>query len=72
MSLPQTYISYSVDEYLALEREAEERSKYLDGRLHQMASECGRTVCAHLGPARVLARSCSDRRKERLLWPSTS
>lgn len=39
MSLPQTYISYSVDEYLAREREAEERSEYLDGRLYQMASE---------------------------------
>lgn len=39
MILPQTYISYGVDEYLALEREAEERSEYLDGLIYPMAGE---------------------------------
>ena len=39
MSLPETYLSYSVDEYLALEREAEERSEYLDGLIYLMAGE---------------------------------
>ena len=39
MSLPQSYVSYSVDEYLALEREAEERHEYLDGQIYEMAGE---------------------------------
>lgn len=39
MSLPQTRVSYSVDEYLALEREAEDRHEFLDGEIYQMAGE---------------------------------
>ena len=37
MSLPQP--RYTVDEYLALEREAEERHEYLDGVIYAMAGE---------------------------------
>jgi Uma2 family endonuclease len=39
MSLPQTVESYTVDEYLALERRADERSEYLDGQVFLMAGE---------------------------------
>lgn len=39
MSLPQSSVNYSVDEYLALEREAEERHEYLDGQIYAMAGE---------------------------------
>lgn len=39
MSLPQSYVSYSVDEYLALERDSEERHEYLDGQIYAMAGE---------------------------------
>jgi Uma2 family endonuclease len=39
MSLPQTITRYTVDEYLALERESEERHEYLDGQIYAMAGE---------------------------------
>jgi Uma2 family endonuclease len=39
MGLPQLQPSYTVEEYLALEREAEERSEYLDGVIYAMAGE---------------------------------
>ena len=39
MSLPRSYTPYSVKEYLALERESEERHEYLDGEIHAMAGE---------------------------------
>ena len=39
MSLPQTEVTYSVEEYLALERESEERHEYLDGVVYEMAGE---------------------------------
>lgn len=39
MSLPQTHISHSVEEYLELEREADERHEYLDGQIYLMAGE---------------------------------
>jgi Uma2 family endonuclease len=39
MSLPQTEVIYSVEEYLALERESEERHEYLDGVIYEMAGE---------------------------------
>ena len=50
MSLPQSYVSYSVDEYLALEREAEERHEYLDGQIYEMAGESPThgTICMNL------------------------
>lgn len=39
MSLPQTKIQYTVEEYLKFEREAEERHEYLDGEIYEMAGE---------------------------------
>jgi Uma2 family endonuclease len=51
MSLPQSYVSYSVAEYLALEREAEERHEYLDGQIYEMAGESPEhgTICVNIG-----------------------
>ena len=39
MSLPQTVARHTVEEYLALERESEERHEYLDGQIYAMAGE---------------------------------
>ena len=39
MSLPRSHVYHSVEEYLALERESEERHEYLDGQIYQMAGE---------------------------------
>ena len=39
MSLPQTELMYSVEEYLAIERKTEERYEYLDGVIYDMAGE---------------------------------
>ena len=39
MSLPKSELRYTVEEYLALEREAEERHEYLDGQICAMAGE---------------------------------
>lgn len=39
MSLPQSHTRYSMEEYLALERESEERHEYLDGQIYAMAGE---------------------------------
>lgn len=39
MSLSQSHIQYSVEEYLALERDSKERHEYLDGQIYPMAGE---------------------------------
>lgn len=39
MSLPQTQARHTVEEYLALERNSEERHEYLDGEIYAMAGE---------------------------------
>lgn len=39
MSLPQTIARYTVEEYLALERQSEERHEYIDGQVYAMAGE---------------------------------
>ena len=39
MSLSQTPIRYTEDQYLSIERESEERHEYLDGHIYVMASE---------------------------------
>jgi Uma2 family endonuclease len=41
MGLPKPTLLYTVDEYLALERESEERHEYLDGHIIAMAGESG-------------------------------
>lgn len=51
MSLPHAHTSYSVEEYLALERESEERHEYLDGQIYAMAGESPEhgAICTNIG-----------------------
>ncbi len=39
MGLPQPQPTYTIDEYLAFERQSEERHEYLDGHIYAMAGE---------------------------------
>ncbi|HYE75461.1 MAG TPA: Uma2 family endonuclease [Blastocatellia bacterium] len=39
MVLPQSGLQITIEEYLVLEREAEERHEYLDGFIYVMAGE---------------------------------
>ncbi|MBO0863091.1 MAG: Uma2 family endonuclease [Chloracidobacterium sp.] len=50
MGLPQTRIRYTEDQYLSIEREAEERHEYLDGQIHAMAGESPEhgAICVNL------------------------
>jgi Uma2 family endonuclease len=50
MSLPQATQLYSEEEYLASEREAEERHEYLDGEIYAMAGESPEhgAICVNL------------------------
>lgn len=50
MSLPQSHTLYPADEYLALERESEERHEYLDGEVYAMAGESPEhgAICTNL------------------------
>ncbi len=50
MSLPQTKIRFTEDQYLAIERESEERHEYLDGQIYAMAGESPEhgDICANL------------------------
>ena len=55
MALSQAQLLYSVDEYLAFERSADERHEYLDGHIYAMAGES----LAHGIICMNLARECS-------------
>lgn len=50
MGAAQTRPIYTVEEYLALERESEERHEYLDGYIYAMAGESGEhaDICTNL------------------------
>lgn len=50
MSLPKAQLRYTVEEYLALERESEERHEFLDGEIYTMAGESPDhgTICTNL------------------------
>ncbi|MGH9938563.1 MAG: Uma2 family endonuclease [Blastocatellia bacterium] len=50
MSLLQTQIRYTEDQYLAMERESEERHEYLDGQIYAMAGESPQhgDICTNL------------------------
>lgn len=50
MSLPQTQIRYTEDQYLSMEREADERHEYLDGQIYAMAGESPEhgAICTNL------------------------
>jgi len=41
MSLPETEIRYTIEEYLDFERQSEERHEYLDGQIYAMTGESG-------------------------------
>lgn len=63
MSLPRAHTRYSVEEYLALERESEERHEYLDGQIYAMAGESPEhgAICTNLGGqlyAQLRGKSC--------------
>ena len=50
MSLQHSYARYTVEEYLTIERDSEERYEYLDGEIYEMAGESpehGR-ICTNL------------------------
>ncbi len=51
MSLPRAHTRHSVEEYLALEREAGERHEYLDGQIYAMAGESPEhgAICTNIG-----------------------
>lgn len=51
MSLPRVHTRHSVEEYLALERESEERHEYLDGQVYAMAGESPEpgAICTNIG-----------------------
>jgi Uma2 family endonuclease len=73
MSLPKSKPYYTVEEYLALERESEERHEYLDGQIYAMAGESlahgdisvnlVRELSSQLrgGPCRVLSKDMKVR-----------
>ena len=52
MSLPRAHTRHSVEGYLALERESEERHEYLDGQIYVMAGESLEhgAICTNLTP----------------------
>lgn len=63
MSLPRAHTRHSVGEYLALERESEERHEYLDGQIYAMAGESPEhgAICTNLGGqlyAQLRGRPC--------------
>ncbi len=51
MSLAQSQVPYTVDEYLAQERASEERHEYLDGQIYAMAGESPEhgAICINIG-----------------------
>ncbi len=69
MGLAQPQPSYTVEEYLALERIAEERSEYLDGVIYAMAGESDDhgdisvNICGELH-AQLKSKDCRARLKD--------
>ena len=51
MSVPLRELQFTTAEYLAAERDTDERNEYLDGYIHRMAGESPEhgTICANLG-----------------------
>jgi len=50
MSLPQSQIRYTEDQYLSIEREADERHEYIDGQIYVMVGESPErgAICTNL------------------------
>lgn len=55
MATPQTQLTFTADDYLALERASEERHEFLDGQIYAMAGESPDhgTICSNLTAALV-------------------
>ncbi len=55
MATPQTHLIFTADEYLAAERESEERHEFLDGLIYAMAGESPDhgTICSNMTAALV-------------------
>jgi len=55
MATPQTHLIFTVDEYLAAERDSNERHEFLDGLIYAMAGESPDhgTICSNLTAALV-------------------
>ncbi|HZS07025.1 MAG TPA: Uma2 family endonuclease [Blastocatellia bacterium] len=69
MALPRSELIFSEEEYLALEREAEERHEYLDGHIYAMAGESGAhaDICVNLTrivSTQLLGKPCRVRSKD--------
>lgn len=69
MSLPKSEPLYTEAEYLALERESEERHEYLDGRIYLMAGESPEhgEICMNLSriiSTQLLGKPCRARSKD--------
>jgi Uma2 family endonuclease len=62
MSLAESRLRYTVEEYLELERQSEERHEYLDGQIYEMAGES----LAHSRICINLARELSTQLKGKL------
>ena len=64
MSVPQTRSLYTVEEYLAMERESPERHEYIDGHIYAMAGESDKhgEICVNLtGEIRANLKSSTCR-----------
>ena len=58
MSLPQSQITVSIEEYLARERESEERHEFLDGQIYEMAGENPRHGAMCIVSTQLLGTPC--------------
>ena len=69
MALPKSELLYSIDEYLELERQSEERHEYLDGYIWAMAGASGAhaDICTNLTrivSTRLVGTRCRARSKD--------
>jgi len=69
MSLPHSQVTYTVEEYLELERQSEERHEYLDGQVYAMAGESEEhgDICMNLSriiSTQLLGKPCRARSKD--------
>ena len=69
MSPPKSETRYTVEEYLAMERESEERHEYLDGIVYAMAGESPEhgEICMNLSriiSAQLMGKPCRARSKD--------
>jgi Uma2 family endonuclease len=73
MSLPQSQPRYTVEEYLAAERDSEERHEYLDGQVYAMAGESPEhgTICTNISGqlySQLRGKPCQVFSKDMKVW----